>query len=458
VSIEVKESCMIRVRTRQLGLVASFAVMVAILAACSSAKEPMAPSERVETAPPPKAADAAPPSNLDLKPTQPAPGTVVIPDRSGPPKVALLLPLSGRAAPVGKALRNAAELALFDIATDDFALAFYDTASNPQTAAGVAQTAIADGADLIIGPLFSDSARAVGPLAQAAGVPVLSFSNDRSAAGNGVWILGLLPGEQVERVIRYAAANGYGRIGVLAPSNAYGFEAMQAARDTAAQAGATITRMRSYTPGSTASLSETVKSFASYSDRQGELERQKSALQSSGANTALSWLKGRQTSGAYPYDAMLVPEGGQAILNLAPLMAYYDIDPNEVQYLGTALWADPALGREPTLVGGWFAAPDPAVRRPFVDRYRSVHGEAPHGLASLAYDAVGLAAVLARQPAGDGFSVESLTQPSGFNGADGLFRLLIDGTNQRGLAILRLTANGFERVDPAPQTFSPAIN
>ncbi|WPZ35539.1 penicillin-binding protein activator [Thalassobaculum sp. OXR-137] len=388
----------------------------------------MAPSERVETAPPPKTAEVKPPSSLDLKPTEPVPGTVGIPDQAGPPKVALLLPLSGRAAAVGKALRNAAELALFDVASDDFVLAFYDTASSPQTAAAVARTAINEGADMIIGPLFSDSARAVGPVAVAANVPVLSFSNDRSAAGNGVWVLGMLPGEQVERVVRYAATNGYSRIGVLAPSNAYGFEAMQAARDTAAMTGATISRMRSYTPGSSTSLSDTVKSFAA------------------------------SNSGSSGYDAVLVPEGGQAILNLAPLMAYYDIDPNTVKYLGTALWADPSLGREPTLVGGWFAAPDPAGRKPFIDRYRSVHGSAPHGLASLAYDAVGLAAVLARQPEQEKFAIESLTQPSGFNGADGLFRLLADGTNQRGLAILRLTASGFERVDPAPTSFSGAIN
>ncbi len=417
---------MMRFRARQVGLSATFAVMVAVLAACSSAKQPEMPSERVETAPPPKAAEAPPPSSLDLQPSQPVPGGVAIPDQAGPPKVALLLPLTGRAAAVGKALRNAAELALFDIATEDFALAFYDTASSPQTAAAAARSAINEGADMIIGPLFADSARSVGPVAQAANVPVLSFSNDRSAAGNGVWVLGLLPSEQVERVVRYAASNGYSRIGVLAPSNAYGFEAMQAARDTAARTGATISRMRSYTPGDSTSLSETVKSFAA--------------------------------GGEGGYDAVLVPEGGQNILNLAPLMAYYDIDPNKVKYLGTALWADPSLGREPTLVGGWFAAPDPAGRKPFVDRYRSVHGTAPHGLASLAYDAVGLAAVLSRQPGGDGFSVENLTQPSGFNGADGLFRLLIDGTNQRGLAVLRLTANGFERVDPAPTSFSAAIN
>lgn len=414
-------------RVRRTGLAAALTVMVALLGACSTTTEIIAPSERAEAAPPPKPAAAPPPSTLELgsAPVESDPVVITVPE--GPPKVALLVPLSGRAAEVGKALRNAAELALFDIADDRFTLAFYDTASSPQTAEQAARNAIAEGADLIVGPLFSESAKVVGPVARAAGVPVLAFSNDRSAAGDGVWILGLLPGQQVERVIRYAAANGFGRIGVLAPSNPYGFAVTAAARQSAARAGASITRVQSYTPGGS-SLTETVQSFAAGS---GE---------------------------TFPYDAVLVPEGGQSILNVAPLMAYYDIDPNQVKYLGTALWADAALSREPTLVGGWFAAPDPAVRKGFVDRYRGVYGSAPHGLASLSYDAVGLAAVLARQPADDHFAIDNLIQPSGFNGADGLFRLLIDGTNQRGLAVLRLTERGFEAIDPAPRSFSPAIN
>lgn len=451
---------MMRFRTRRMGLAAALAVMVAALAGCASEKVPMPPSERSEAAPPPRTAETTPPPNLDLQRRAPEPAPVVVPVQVGPPKVALLVPLTGRAAEIGKALRNAAELALFDIAAEDFALAFYDTGSNPQTAAGVAATAIADGAQLIVGPLFADSARAVGPVARAAGVPVLAFSNDRTAAGDGVWVLGLLPDQQVARVIRFAAESGYGRIGVLAPANAYGNAAMQAARVTAARAGASISRAQSYVPGS-ASLSDTVRSFANYDSRKAALERQRAALRADNgalARSSLARLKGRETTGPFPYDAVLVPEGGQAVLNLAPLMAYYDVDPAEVKYLGTALWADPALGREPTLVGGWFAAPDPAGRQGFVDRYRAVHGTAPQGLASLAYDAVGLAAVLARQPDSQGFPIESLTQPSGFAGADGLFRLLNDGTNQRGLAVLRLTPDGFDTVDPAPRSFSAAIN
>lgn len=452
---------MVAFRMKRLSVLAIAAAMVATLAGCASESVPVAPAERTEAAPSSRSANAPPPSSLDVRPAEPAaPQTVVVPIRSGPPKVALLIPLTGRAAAVGKALRGAAELALFDIASEDFALAFYDTGSDPATAGRMAERAISEGAQLIIGPLFAEAAKTVGPIAQAAGVPVLAFSNDRSAAGSGVWVLGLLPDQQVARVVGYAASNGYGRVGVLAPANAYGAAAMQAARDTAGLFGATITRAQSYVPDSPA-LSDTVRAFANYDARKSALAGQRAQLRATGgdiARRALERLKGRETAGPHPYDAVLVPEGGQAILNLAPLMAFYDIDPSEVKYLGTALWADPALGREPTLVGGWFAAPSPAGRKGFVERYRAVHGAPPQGLASLAYDAVGLAAVLARQPGGDGFTFESLTQPYGFAGADGLFRLLADGTNQRGLAVLRLTSDGFEEVDPAPQSFSAATN
>ena len=433
----------------------------ALLAACAT--EPgsvVAPQPQNEAAPQRPAETTPPAASLDLTPPRVETPPPLIVQRTGPPKVAVLVPLSGRAGEVGRALRNAAELALFDIAADEFALAFYDTASDAGTAARVAQQAVDEGASLLVGPLFAASAKAVAPIAQVAGVPVLAFSNDRSAAGSGVWILGLLPDQQVRRVVGYAAARGYSRIGVIAPSNAYGATALSAARAASSAAGATTTRIQTYQPGDP-NLSELVRGFANYDVRKAALDRQRAELEASDseiARRALTRLEGRETTGPFPYDAVLLPEGGEAVRNLAPLMAFYDVDPREVKYLGTALWADPSLGREPTLVNGWFAAPSPDGRAPFVARYRAVFGTAPLGLASLAYDAIGLAAVLARTTEAPDFSAEQLTQPAGFAGADGLFRLLPDGTNQRGLAVLRLTEDGFAVVDPAPQTFSGAIN
>jgi hypothetical protein len=152
-------------------------------------------------------------------------------------------------------------------------------------------------------------------------------------------------------------------------------------------------------------------------------------------------------------DAVLLPEGGNRVRVLAPLLAYHDIDPAQVKFLGTALWDDPTLGLEPALIGGWFAAPDPASWAEFSRTYRDLYTEAPPRLATLAYDATALAAVLARSPAGPDFSPATLTQPNGFAGIDGIFRLTQDGSVERGLAVLEVQREGPVVIDPAPQTF-----
>lgn len=437
--------------------------MLAGLAACAQ-KETVPVGLPPSPAIPPNVERAAPNGpppapRLDVaRPSEPEPPAVLPP--SGPPKVALLVPLSGRAAEVGKGLRNAAEMALFEIADSSFALAFYDTGSTRNGAVQAAERALAEGARMIIGPLFGTSAQAVGPVAAAARVPVLTFSNDRSVAGGGVWVFGLLPSQQVDRVVRYAAARGFSRIGALAPENAYGSTAIQAARASASETGATVDRVALYRPAAE-DLNDLVKRFADYDIRRAELERQRADLKARGgevAKSALRRLETLDTAGPYPYDAVLVPAGGQELRNLAPLMAYYDIDPVEVKYLGTALWAERGLGREPTLVGGWYAAPAPAARVGFESRYRALFDTTPPGLASLAYDAVALAAVLARAPEGAVYDAASLTQESGFAGVDGLFRLLPDGSNERGLAVLRVTRDGFEIEDPAPVSFELLLN
>ena len=85
-------------------------------------------------------------------------------------------------------------------------------------------------------------------------------------------------------------------------------------------------------------------------------------------------------------------------------------------------------------------------------------GPKPIRIASLAYDTVALAAVLARVPGGPRFDQTTLTGAEGFAGVDGLFRLLPDGTTERGWGVMELTREGFGVVDPAPASFqTPAF-
>ena len=103
--------------------------------------------------------------------------------------------------------------------------------------------------------------------------------------------------------------------------------------------------------------------------------------------------------------------------------------------------------------GGLYAAPDPAGFRSFSARYRAKFASDPVRTATLAYDAVALVAALAKTQGPQRFSSEVLTNPSGFAGIDGLFRFRADGTNERGLAVMRAAAGGGVPVAGSPKSF-----
>ena len=205
--------------------------------------------------------------------------------------------------------------------------------------------------------------------------------------------------------------------------------------------------------------------LAQYDERHQALveEREKlEALEDEASKLALDRLENLDTLGKPDFDAVLLPLGGRSLLSIAPSLAFFDVDPAEVKFLGTALWNDPSLGSEPTLQGGWFAAPAPALWEGFQRRYRNTYGATPPRIATLAYDMTALAAVLARSASAPGqapdFSAARLTDPSGFSGIDGLFRFTEQGTVERGLAILEMNGQALREIEPAPQSFEELFN
>lgn len=332
--------------------------------------------------------------------------------------------MTGQRGELGQALLNAAQMALFDVGGPNFELSIHDTTGTPEGAERAMAEALSRDVDLVLGPLFSTSVAAGAPRARSAGVPVVSFSNDRTVGGRGVWAAGLAPDTQVDRVVDYATRQGLRRFAVLAPRNPYGDAVVRALQDAVQRYGGQLSQVASYDPYAAGDAGPIVQELA------------------------------RARSG---YDAVLVPAGGTELLNLASLMPFYDIDPEQIQYLGTALWEDPGLGREAALVGGWFAAPERGVWLDWAQRYEQLYGQTPPRIAPLAYDATALAAVLAREAGKRGEAPDyvepELTKPSGFAGVDGIFRLRPDGTVERGLAVLELQRDGVELREAAPRSF-----
>jgi hypothetical protein len=204
-----------------------------------------------------------------------------------------------------------------------------------------------------------------------------------------------------------------------------------------------------------------VRQLANYRARRAALVFQRKELENRSddiAKRALKRLERLQTIGELPFDALLVPAGGKKLQAIAALLPFFDIDPAKIKMLGTGQWGAKGVGAEPALIGGWYAAPPPAARINFIRQYKELYGKNPHRLATLAYDASALAAVLSRAKEGPNFSGAAITTSSGFAGRDGIFRFLPEGVAERGLAVLQLTPRGSKVIDTAPASFGPPVN
>jgi ABC-type branched-subunit amino acid transport system substrate-binding protein len=355
----------------------------------------------------------------------PVPG---ITGATGTVKVALLLPItaSGSTPAVAKALKQAAELALFDFDNPNVSLVPKDTKGTAEGARLAAESALQDGAELIIGPLFAQEVSAAAPVARQGGVSMIAFSSDEKVAGNGVYLLSFLAGRDVPRIVSFALSRGKRNFAELIPQSAYGRIAETAfAKSVSSGGGQASVRATFPTDDSSAMLGPV---------------RQVANAAKSGQGV----------------DALFLPAGREDLPELAPLLESEGLSSGQVQFIGTGQWDYPNIGSERALVGGWYPAPDPRGWSSFVEKYSKTYGSAPPRIASLAYDAVSLAVSLSGNPPGQRYTVTQLTRSSGFSGIDGLFRLLYDGTSERGLAILEVREGGPRVIDPAPRAFNTA--
>jgi ABC-type branched-subunit amino acid transport system substrate-binding protein len=357
---------------------------------------------------------------LPQGPAEPAPGAVI---GSGEIRVALILPLSapGNAGVAALSMKNAADLALAEFKQPNIQLLVKDDAGTPQGAQAAAQQALAEGAEIIVGPLFAQSVSAVGGVARARNIPVIAFSTDASVAARGVYLLSFLPESDVKRIVDFAISRGKRSFAALLPDNAYGAVVEAAFQQEVARRGGRVLALEKYSldPGK---MAEPIRRVAQAAGR---------------------------------VDSIFIPDGADAVPQVVAALAANGVNPKRVQLLGTGLWDDPRIFSAGALEGGWYAAPEQNGFRSFAQRYRARYGNEPVRTATLAYDAVALIAALVKTQGPQRFSEQTLTASSGFAGIDGIFRFRSDGTNERGLAVLRVSPSGGQPVSPAPRSFAP---
>lgn len=406
--------------------VALTTMIIALLASCSQRPD------IYDTPPPP--APIVKPHPYTQAPATPAPEISVPLVKEAPAaftgtevKAAILLPLSGKASSIGKPMLDAAMLALFDKYASSpnspvrIALMPKDTQGEANRAAKVAQDAIDEGATIIIGPLFSDNARAVSKVAKASNVPVISFSNNKNVADSNTYLFGFMPDNQISTIITYADQHDINTMAVLLPDTDYGRLVEELITDEAAQHGIRIIYAQRYDENSNA-MSRDIQLFAN------KLKHED-----------------------IPPDALFLAQQGAPLSVMLEQLKRYGYTSDAVQFIGTGLWDDAALAQNNMLSGAWFASSPHSYFEPFNARFSNAEGYAPPRLASLSYDAVALVATLADT---QNFSADAMTQPTGYIGpANGLFRLRRNGTIERELSVMSFENGKIVEKAPAKRMF-----
>ena len=343
---------------------------------------------------------------------------------AGTVKVALIVPLSGQGAAVGAALRNAAELAYDDFQKPSLQILVKDDRGTPEGAREATQAAFAEGAEMVLGPLFAANVQAAGGVARGAGKPVIAFSTDAAVAARGVYLISFLPQSEVDRIVDEASAGGRRSFAALIPETTYGNAVEAQFREAVARRGARLVGIERYPAGNPGPA----------------VDRLRGVIAGSGAQA----------------DALFVPDTAEGLMAVAPALTKVGFSPARVRPLGLALWNDPRVLSQAAFQGGRYAAPDTAGFASFAQRYQTRFGTMPPRTASLGYDAVSLTAALVRQYGSQRFADATLTNPAGFSGLDGTFRFLPEGVSERTLAVYEIRSNAANVVSPAPKVLGPS--
>lgn len=353
------------------------------------------------------------PAPVDRAPT-PEPTETALPSDDGHHRVALLVPMSGDNGRVGQAIANATTMAILDTNADNLRITTYDTADGPQEAA---RQAIAEGNKLILGPLMGTNIPSVLAEARAADVPVISFSNDRSAAGPDVFVMGHIPEQSIIRTVQYARSRGSQNFAIIAPDGAYGVRAEEAMRQAVQTYGGSVVWTERYDRGNTSVVSAAQR------------------LKAHGG-----------------YDAVLIADGPRLAAQAAGVLKQSG---GSVQLLGTELWSgESSVTRASALGGALFSAVPDNRYRQFVNSYEARFGTQPYRIATLGYDAVLLTLRVARDwQVGRDFPIDELRSNDGFLGLDGAFRFQRNGAVERAFEVRQVRDGEVAVVDNAPSSF-----
>lgn len=359
---------------------------------------------------------SAPESTGPVVERAPEPVATTLPTDDTRHRIALLVPLSGENGAVGQAIANATTMAILDTNAENLRITTYDTSLGARAAAA---KALADGNRLILGPLLSQNVNDVSSVTAGKNVPLISFSNDTTVAGENVFVMGHIPEQSIDRTVAFARTQGATRFGALFPNGNYGNRAQSALDNALASYGGLLAGSERYNRGNQAIIGA-----AQRLNEKGE------------------------------YDAVLIADSAR--LSTIASGEFRKEDGSSTRILGTELWSgETAVTRASALRGALFSAVSDQRFSRFSDSYESRFGSKPYRIATLGYDAVLLTLRVARDwRMGREFPISRLLDTGGFLGLDGAFRFGANGVVERAMEVREVGDDTVITVSVAPSRFN----
>lgn len=377
-------------------------------------------------------------------------------------RMAVLLPLTGNTAPVGRAIRTSVEIAAMQRAPENLSVTFYDTAENINAAIN---RALAENPEIIVGPVFANDARMLREI-KPENTPVLSFTSDATAIGDGVMTMALMPTNSIEAIVGEMSADGTKKFIIMAPDTESGKIMAGTARRAAEIYNVDLVGLFYYKERDSESIKNASAAASMNAARTAANTRARevlsdiltgerlTAIEKSSLNTQLTKISKSDTLGPVPYDAVLFLGSGDDTKSLASFFRYYGVGARDVRFYGTAVWDGTNILGDVTMIGAKYAAL-PEMNAEFANVYEQVSGAAPSRLATFGYDATNMAIGMIYS---NKSNAAYLLDPSGYVGLDGLVRLTPSGASQRALRIVQLNGTATPReIKPAAANFMTPI-
>ena len=376
--------------------------------------------------------------------------------------IAVLLPLSGQNAQIGKTIRASVETAVLQRAPKSLSVSFYDTNNNLSE---TINTVLETNPRIIIGPVFADNARLVRE-SKPSELPVLSFTSDATAIGDGVMTMALMPTNSVETIISQMPSDNIRSFIIIAPNSTSGKLMAGTAKRAAEIYNVPLSGLFYYDSGNANSIKDTAKTASMNTARAAANTRVReilsdiltneklSALEFSNINMQLEKVSRTDTLGRLPYNAILFLGNSDDTKKLASFMRYFGVSSRDAKLYGSALWDGSDIASDITMTGAKYATMSQS-NDAFATTYQTLTGEAPSRLATFGYDATNIAIGMIHS---DKSNAAYLLDPSGYIGTDGLIRLKPTGDNERALRIVKLNGDGTTSdIIQAPTSFIKPI-